>query len=460
MMKTLTRFLLIAALLVDLSYSFYQHLHKPLDGDIVSGALPLNDVSKILEDPLAFKVLINGEHYANPNRYFSHQLHYQWMNKAPLFLQQSISPIDSLYYSAAIFKTGIQLCLLLLIGCITVTKIRKDLTSFLIAMLVAASLIQVNGYYNYMAIIDNAITYNFFYAFPALLLLVLSLPVVRRISDFDRLYSMSPLFQGFLLILIPVSAFSGPLNPGVMAVVAALCLFFGRKKLARNERMLLIYALMWTALSLYIGTKNSILEEGQIPLVERFQRLPLGLFNILSQKPGYLILILFSVGFFLILRSANKEAYRNMLRVAAYLGVFSLAYLLLLPFGGFKNYRPNIIRYDTFIPVLLAWMILLVLLVVQILKQDQAARPKFFIPAFIGLVLAFSLADKPSPDDDSAQRAAFETYAKSKEDVVTLPDSVRLLSWDKVTRAEDSRPEALLLQRWKITDRLKLYYQQ
>jgi hypothetical protein len=45
---------------------------------------------------------------------------------------------------------------------------------------------------------------------------------------------------------------------------------------------------------------------------------------------------------------------KKMIRILMWIGIFTFMYIMLLPFGGYRPYRPRIIRYDTFMPVTIA----------------------------------------------------------------------------------------------------------
>ena len=97
--------LLIIFLVEDLTYSFFQYYNTPLFGDITVSVLPEVHVQKLFNDPFGFDIIKNGKKQFNPNRYFSHLFLQNYFRKMPLFLQKFVSPINSVYLSAAIAKS-------------------------------------------------------------------------------------------------------------------------------------------------------------------------------------------------------------------------------------------------------------------------------------------------------------------------------------------------------------------
>src|SRR6476661_42640 len=107
---------LVVLLLADLSYSFLQHYHMPLDGDIAESVVPVKWMPEVFNDPFGFKVLLEGKHYHNPNRYFCHGAMFLYLRSAPLAMQQFLNPVESVYFSIAIFKTLLQFALIALLS--------------------------------------------------------------------------------------------------------------------------------------------------------------------------------------------------------------------------------------------------------------------------------------------------------------------------------------------------------
>ncbi len=95
----------------------------------------------------------------------------------------------------------------------------------------------------------------------------------------------------------------------------------------------------------------------QLSVIDYYARLPLGLFNLIAQKLGWPFLIIFIIMNMIIIRKQEPGKERDqIIRLFNWILIFTLVYILLLPLGGFRWYRPNAIRYDTFIPVTLAFV--------------------------------------------------------------------------------------------------------
>ena len=176
MKKKFLFFFFIIFLSGDITYSFFQHLSMPLDGDMPDSILVRNEIKKIFHDPLGISTIMKNDFYPNPNRFFAHWIYSRYFLNIPLFLQKITTPINSIYLSGAIAKTLIQIGIILIIGIF----ICGPKNIFSADMLLSASLItplfQTNGYVRYMGLIDPSITYTFFYALPIVFLVFFYMP--------------------------------------------------------------------------------------------------------------------------------------------------------------------------------------------------------------------------------------------------------------------------------------------
>ncbi len=212
--------------------------------------------------------------------------------------------------------------------------------------------------------------------------------------------------------------------------------------------------------SLYIGSFN-VEQDVAVPLAERYARLPEGLFHQFTRKPGPALLLLMVAANALLLRwQVRSERSRQALSILLWIGLFSLFYILLLPLGGYREYRPLIIRRDTLSPVLLAlfyfwglsgWMII----------RAFSGRMKYGYLAFALLMLGiFTLADEPDTDANACERAALEKLAASSSGVVVLEDSCFVLAWDYIRRPEESALPCALLGIWGISEKKNRFFQE
>ena len=211
MLKHIYKILLII-LLLDLGYSFYQHYHMPLGGDMagIIKPTPTKGYYQVLNDPIGLDVLLNKKIHFNPNRFFAHWSASTYFLNIPILLQKAVEPIDSIYLSCAIVKIIVQILIIYLLATYISNTGNIFKPDFLIAATLITPLFQTSGYCRYLGIIDQSVIYTFFYAFSLGLLLLFFLPFFKAIY-----YGKKPIFNLVINILLAlfiiVLSFNGPL---------------------------------------------------------------------------------------------------------------------------------------------------------------------------------------------------------------------------------------------------------
>ena len=211
-------YFLFGLLLLDTGYSFVQHAGVALDGDLAKYIVPSEEYGKVLADPFGLRVLFQDEVYPGTNRFFTHWVIARYFQKAPALLQRVADPIDSVYLSCALAKTGIQLLLIYLLAVYVSGKGNPLSRELVAAAILIALLFQTFGFNRSMGIIDISVTYVFFYALPLGLLLVFFLPFFQKAYLGKKALRSRFLIFGLMLLSI-ILAFSGPLVPGIVLII-------------------------------------------------------------------------------------------------------------------------------------------------------------------------------------------------------------------------------------------------
>lgn len=478
MNKKFFRYLLFTLLLIDIGYSFVQHMNIPLDGDMADGILPGPDLEPIFSDPLGISVITDQAVYPNPNRYFAHLTFLEYFTIAPAIFQNIYSPIESVYISCALAKTIIQVGLIFLLAFYSTSQRRILSDEFLLGAVIITPFFQTNGYRNYLGIIDQSTTYTFFYALPCAILLLIYLPIFRN-SFYGSPVSKNKLFLFILFASTLFISLNGPLIPGIVLVISLVLflLYWSDKKRGGGsnvfQRIFSICKSMPTAhfvffvlissfslYSLYVGSGNVLLVNDSLPIGERFSRLPMGIYNLVTQKLGFPLLLAMILLNNLLIRQSNIEVEKEkILRLFNLVGLFAIFYILLLPFGGYKFYRPNIIRYDTIMPVTIALIGLYGISSLFLIRTLKASKRNLygFVVAIVALIFTFS--DKPEFGKNECEINGLMEIAQSKDSIVEVKSDCNIMSWVKITDPNMSELNAGLLKKLKITEVKKLYYQ-
>jgi hypothetical protein len=470
--------LFLLFLLLDISYSFYQNLNTSLLGDIADIGLPTKENQEVLNDPLGFEVAFQHKSYIGAGRFFAHWSFYNYYRIAPFIFQSISTPIESIYLSAAFAKTAIQLMLIMAIAAFIYYSQEKDKQNFLFSMVLIAPLFQIEGFNRYMNIIDKSIVYTFFYP------LFLGFLAIYLLFFFKSLYNQQPTKFGigtqiFLLIFSFIISLSCPLNPGIILIAFPLILLtnlyhhfqhisnesFIQKiaiafsKIDRKTLFLFSIICFFCLYSLYLSRSHSDNFNLETSLMQRYAHLPAGLYFVLFSKLGFpLLLFLLIINVFLLKKQGENIQAKQVLNLLKWLGIFAILYILLLPLGGARVYRPNIIRGDTFMPVTLV-MIFAYAFSTHFLVNTISGKIKNGYFAGIAVFLfVFTISDEPNINNNACERAAMKEISEAKDSVVLLHSDCPVMAWNKLVLPEHSITMSKMFQYWGITQKNTLFY--
>jgi hypothetical protein len=459
-------------LLADLSYSYYQHYNRPLDGDMQESLVPDPSYHELFKDPFGIEVVKNQKGYANPNRYFGHKIFYEYYNNTVQYIQRFTDPIKSLFHTSAIAKIAMQIGLLFLLS-LLVSGVRNIASwRFLIALALLFPLFQTNGFYKQIGLIDYSITYSFFYGFPTIFLLAFLLPLFYK-----KLHNIRLGLPIKILMFVAgiVSCFSGPLNTGVILIVVlyyflAQYLKGGSIKSIKTPIVSFkkVDSDFWTYLmpmgfialySLYLGTfntNNNLFHEDTLTL---YSRLPKGLAIMYGKPIGvWLLWGLMALNLFLISKKFPSEKGARIVAFAKWSGLFILLYVLLLPLGGYRPYRPNVLRYDSMTPVSISFFLVYGISTIYLLENFTVKLRKRYLLLLGVFTFIFTIKDNPVHLSNEGEQAAMQEIQNSEMDTVKLQTKARVISWSPIYKPESSLKSSKLMKRWNVTNREKLFY--
>jgi hypothetical protein len=440
------RWLLLAFLFCDTAYSAWQYYHQPLDGDMAWNALPAPDVAPTLADPLGVATWWGGRIYANPNRFFGQVGYRAYLLGMPRGLRSGFDAVASVYLAAALLKWVTHVGLLLLIMRLVTGSWRFWHGRPVVALALLAPFFQAGGYRSQMGLIDPSTTYTFFYALPALLLLIYLIPYADLLTGRS---SGTPTrwTQLGLMVLTPVICLSGPLNPGIILVLTVVAVAMGAKpQLPPRLRVFWIGLLLMAAYSLFVGTYNSLTVDNPLPIVERYLRLPRGVLRILTEKVGPII-ILAILGVNYVLLRRLQVACRWTRTYRWFLG-FALLYTLLLPLGGYREYRPLIVRYDTWLPVTLGAIALYAAGAASLVQRGYGSG--WYGALLVATGLVFTLADKPDASAMKCERDILHRIDRTQHTEVLKTPPCSVLDWQVISSDYERERKLALLRKWDI----------
>lgn len=212
--------------------------------------------------------------------------------------------------------------------------------------------------------------------------------------------------------------------------------------------------------SLYIGRSNSENGGAGIGMLERFIRLFKGLFFMLADDIGlplFLLGIFYNV--FIINHQKTNQQALLLVKVFGLVFLFSAIYTLLLPFGGYREYRPYIARFDTMLPVTVFLVMSFAVTTTFVLKELPFGNKKHYTWGLIAFLLIFIGADRINWKKNDCQREALETLSVATQDTVLLNNDCNILSWGKIGEPRYSENVAQMLELWRVTSSKRLFYQ-
>ena len=473
-------------ILFRLSSSFKQFYAWSLDGDIFESVLPCPNVQKTFDDPTGIKTIINNDKHLGPNRFFSHYFVHKTFREVPFLLQNFCNPIDSVYYTAAIAKLMMQILILLLLAIIINGNFKLFSLKFIFTIAILIPFFQTNGKHlaGEIGIIDCSITYCFFYAMPLIFLLLYYLPLFFELLHNKRI-KMNWILITLWTIFAIISCFSGPTIPPVI-LITNLILFsylfiknwnsdrnpsFSRRclnafKLIPKRMYLFLFPIVFLALySTFLGTYNNAYSEIQLSLKKLYFILPKGIWNSFFNSVSYIIILFMLITNYLIVffKYKNNTQYRKIVNLYRFLIVFAFIYTLLLPLGGYRPYRPLILRYDTIIPITILSILTICYVFLFILKQLQSEKWKYYLkisyPSVYFLIFTFFIVKNSIRiHNNDCEKSSLYIIANSEEDIVVLDNDCAVVGWGTFATPEESKHHGELIYLWNITDKPKLWY--
>ncbi|MBL7690928.1 MAG: hypothetical protein JNM41_04990 [Flavipsychrobacter sp.] len=468
----------LVLIVANLFYAFYQHYHCILDGDLGGVTLPSSNYQRVLSDPFGLRALLYHERNNVPNRFVVLYSTYAHFRTWPFFFQKFTDPISSVYLTSALAKTVWQLMYTYLIGVYVSGQFRIFNKYFILSALLLTPLFQNCGYVWDMGIIDPPISYAFAYAFSTLLIGIFFLPFYL-VTYHKMQVRFGVVLSGLLMVLSWAIAFNGPISAPVMILVCGfMWLEQTRQRMQQHTGLPLIpriitaiksipkpviwipaFAVAMSFYSFYIGKFNIEGFIQQISMAERYQRLPGSIFKLFTTEGMGMLMIMIILNLLFLLPKRDNET-GKMIRLFIWIAIYGCIYMLLLPLGGYRFYRPEIVRHDVMVPVIVPLIAFYVLSTYHLLQNTPQSRYKLYLFLVLIPLCRYFIADKLyNQFDNSCERQAMEFLAKSKEKTVLLPMDCSVMEWGKITDPAKSRNNTELMRAWGIIHEEKYYYQ-
>lgn len=465
------RFILLLFIFIDLAISFNQYFNTPLYGDLTSIVLPASKYQATLSDPFGISAITSNSNHSEANRFFPIVATRIYFKTIPFAAQSFMSPISSIYFSSALFKFLIHVLIIFILSSFISGKANFRDDKFILSAALFTVFFQVGGYSSTMGIIDSAITYAISYSLPLTILLIILYPLVQK-HIHSKEVNLDFLPAVLLIILSFLISFSGNLISILdltLLILYSIGIFMSNKRSnnlktyisGRNYKLCLIVLIVFSFYSLFLSFYNSERDLLDVSMIDRFKKVPIGIFNIFFGKPGLWILTLLISINSMLLKKSKSENSRSFSLTLKWAVLFVSIYTLLQPLDGYYEFRPNIIRRDNFLPCIL----LIVFLFVQssiYLAEHYWSNGK--LRRLVGLylfavILLFTIADSPSLRMDNCERASLEMLSLTNEKITRLSDQCPIASWYIIYDYKDSEVNSAVFKYWNITKEPRPYFQ-
>lgn len=477
-MSRLLKIGILAYILADLVFVFYLQYHNNIDGDLVEIVLPTKLYEQTLRNPFGEDVLLRHAKYAGSNGFLGYWLIHNYFRTVPFLFQKITTPLNSLYMACATSTVLMKMLYIYVLSAMASGTYRVFSKRFLLAAIIICPVIQTGAYRWLMGIVDPMLISMFAYTRVNILILLFFLPFFMEIYH-GRKTNYGPVLTTMLVLLAIYNGYNGPLAGPLICIVYALMLAamffrnmkelvslpFGRRiwvsvsAIPRLHYILGVIVLLSSAYCYYIGLANAESYVQQMPLSVRYSRLPKGLWEHFSTKGLWLLSLMIIVNAGILYARRDDAKAKRTINLMWWTFLFCTIFVLMLPLGGYRFYRPNIIRRDIFSPALVGMVGFFGISAFYILQTISARYKKIYV-AFLTMSLAhFALANTRDIPDNSCERAAIEHVVASKDKIVRLEEQCTIFNWFIVRDYRESEKITRVMNLWGILKEEKYFYQ-
>jgi hypothetical protein len=192
---------------------------------------------------------------------------------------------------------------------------------------------------------------------------------------------------------------------------------------------------------------------------ERYSLLAKGIYYIFTQNSSMLWIAILLIGNYLLMfRNEVMFNKRKYIKLLIPILIFSAIYISLLPLGGYRSYRPFIIRYDTLMPITFMLVFLLLVTSIHILSHIKNSKYQVYYGlALMVFIAIFSIEDRHlERDHNQCQKQSFYEMKANKDSVIQIPRKCTMGTWS-IQDADDIHVQAMLTKLYRQWDIIEPY---
>ncbi|MGN6647258.1 MAG: hypothetical protein ACTHJT_12095, partial [Cytophaga sp.] len=157
-----------------------------------------------------------------------------------------------------------------------------------------------------------------------------------------------------------------------------------------------------------------------------------------------------------LLTNTPKKETPDDFNIAVLRAIFSVVYILLLPMGGYRDYRPFILRRDTILPVLVLMYFCWGASSVLLIKLFKGLVKRIYICFLIGISFFYMKKDTVPTYTNTCEKEYLQELAiksKGPEKCIKLKRDCTVINWGFTDSCEQSELLGSMLYYWHITSR-------
>lgn len=472
------KWITIIFLFVEIISTCYIYSKKRLDGDIATIVLPIGSNQEVLKDPFGLQAAIHHKKYSGPNRWFCHQsmrvLFIQVANTYNLFIKDKVLSIYLANMTGYLVAHLLLFFALFLYASVLTKKLNINALFVIITII---PFFHGSIFSKWVMLVDNSVTYTIFYTFPLAIALLYFYPFYKSIV-LKQLFWRPYHWLGWIFLAYIV-AFSSPFNPVIGILVSVgIFLFYWRENFSRQSInnfplrilkslmqipphyfiFLFLFSLM-CLYAIYVGTFN--IENVTLPLNERYKIF----FQFL---PSYFISVPFLVVAFTTLYALEisswetlLEEQRRQIKVLCFLIIIMLVYVFLIPFGGYRSYRPEILRGDITMPLTVVLVVICSTSMLFSWENFKSKPSKKYLATLLFTGVLFWSPDKFNISNNKKQKEYLYKLSQHEgKEPLLLPKDETIISWSTFDTPEQGYYISKFLEERGITKGFVPFYQQ
>jgi hypothetical protein len=132
-------------------------------------------------------------------------------------------------------------------------------------------------------------------------------------------------------------------------------------------------------------------------------------------------------------------------------------YIFLLPLGGYRVYRPYILRFDTLLPMNIFLIWLFAFSSHYLLNRLDLRLKKMYLVPLLLMLVVFYAVDKLKMDSYDCQNDKLHRLQQETQEPIVLNKDCFVLTWEPNNWEEQKHGINLMLIRWGILSKEKKY---